>query len=52
MILTNTFTLEGYQGYVPYTFVASNGEFVGDTTGGMDEAGLVDFLTEHKVLEN
>lgn len=50
--LTNTFTLEGYQGYVPYTFVASNGEFVGDTTGGMDEAGLVDFLTEHKVLEN
>lgn len=51
-VLTSTFDLEGYQGYVPYTFIVSDGKFQTDTTGGMDEAGLIDFLTKNGVLEN
>ncbi len=49
--LTTTIELEGYEGYVPYTFVISNKKFMGSHTGEMEDSDLTEFLKQTKVLK-
>lgn len=50
-ILTNTYELENYEGYVPYTFVIKDNKFVKDTTGFESKDATVKFLKETKVIK-
>ncbi len=49
--LTTTIELEGYEGYVPFTFVVSNKKFMGSHTGEMEDEDLTEFLKETKILK-
>ena len=51
LIISNSIDLEGYEGYVPYTFVIKDRDFKGSHTGEMEDEDLVDFLIETEVLE-
>lgn len=50
-VLTSTIELDGYEGYVPYTFVINNKKFMGSHTGEMDDSELTEFLKQTKVLK-
>ena len=50
LILFNSIELDGYEGYVPYTFVIKNKEFMGSTVGEMTNDELKEFLTQTGVL--
>lgn len=49
--LTETIELEGYEGYVPYTFTIVNKKLTNSTTGEMSDSELTDFLKKGKVIE-
>lgn len=51
-LLSSTIELEGYEGYVPYTFVVNNKKFMGSHTGEMSDSELTEFLTQTEVLGN
>ena len=51
-ILTNSVNLQNYEGYVPYTFIVKDRNFVLDHTGEQDEAGTRNMLTEAGLLAN
>jgi thiol-disulfide isomerase/thioredoxin len=51
-IISNAIELDGYEGYVPYTFVIKNKEFKGSNTGEMTDSVLKDFLIQTEVLED
>lgn len=50
-ILTNSINLKNYEGYVPYTFVVKDRNFVLDHTGEQDETATRDMLKEAGLLE-
>lgn len=50
-ILTNSINLKNYKGYVPYTFVVKDRNFVLDHTGEQDETTTRDMLKEAGLLE-
>ena len=50
-IVSDAIELEGYEGYVPFTFVVKNKEFKGSKTGEMDDDLLTEFLKQSQVLE-
>ena len=45
-ILTTTYELKNYEGYVPFTFILKDGEVVGDQTGYNDEETTIQLLRE------
>ena len=49
--LTEAIELEGYEGYVPYTFTIVNKKLTNNTTGEMSDSVLTDFLKKGKVIE-
>lgn len=51
-VLHESYDLENYEGYVPYTFVIDKGKFVTDTTGFESEETTIKFLKENKVIKN
>ena len=51
-ILTSSYELKDYEGYVPFTFVLQNGEVIGDNTGYMDEDGTIEFLRTVGVIKD
>jgi len=51
-ILTSSYELKNYEGYVPFTFVLQNGEVVSDNTGYMDEESTIQFLREAGVIKD
>lgn len=51
-ILTNSINLQNYEGYVPYTFIVKDRNFVLDHTGEQDETGTRDMLSKAMLLEN
>ena len=51
-ILTNSINLQNYEGYVPYTFIVKDRNFVLDHTGEQDEASTRNMLTETGLLAN
>ncbi len=50
-ILTNSINLKKYEGYVPYTFIVKDRNFVLDHTGEQDETATRDMLKEAGLLE-
>lgn len=50
-ILTNSINLKNYEGYVPYTFIVKDRNFVSDHTGEQDETATREMLTEAGLLE-
>lgn len=50
-ILTNSINLKNYEGYVPYTFIVKDRNFVLDHTGEQDETATRDMLKETGLLE-
>lgn len=50
-ILTNSINLKNYEGYVPYTFIVKDRNFVLDHTGEQDETATRDMLKEAGLLE-
>lgn len=50
-ILTNSINLKNYEGYVPYTFIVKDRNFVLDHTGEQDETSTRDMLKEAGLLE-
>ena len=50
-ILTNSINLKNYEGYVPYTFIVKDRNFVLDHTGEQDETATREMLTEAGLLE-
>lgn len=51
-ILTNSINLKNYEGYVPYTFIVKDRNFVLDYTGEQDETSTRDMLKETGLLED
>lgn len=51
-ILTNSINLQNYEGYVPYTFIVKDRNFVLDHTGEQDESSTRNMLTEAGLLAN
>ena len=51
-ILTNSINLQKYEGYVPYTFIVKDRNFVLDHTGEQDESGTRNMLTKAGLLAN
>lgn len=51
-ILTNSINLQNYEGYVPYTFIVKDRNFVLDHTGEQDETSTRDMLSKAMLLEN
>lgn len=51
LIISNSIELDGYEGYVPYTFVIKEKEFKGSHTGEMEDKDLTEFLIQTEVLE-
>lgn len=51
-ILTSSYELKNYEGYVPFTFVLKDGEVQGDNTGYLDEEGTMNFLREVGVIKD
>lgn len=51
LIISNSINLDGYEGYVPYTFVVKDKEFKGSNTGEMADSVLKDFLIQTEVIE-
>jgi thiol-disulfide isomerase/thioredoxin len=49
-IIFNAIELDGYEGYVPYTFIIKDKEFKGSNVGEMQEDELKDFLTQAGVI--
>lgn len=49
-ILTNSINLQNYEGYVPYSFIVNNRNFVLDHTGELDEDGTRELLIEGGLL--
>lgn len=50
-VITDAIELDGYEGYVPYTFVIKDKVFKGSNTGEMTDSVLKDFLVQTEVLE-
>lgn len=50
-ILTNSINLKNYEGYVPYTFIVKDRNFVSDHTGEQDETATREMLTNAGLLE-
>ena len=51
-ILTTSYTLPNYEGYVPYTFILKDGEVVGDQTGYNDEETTIQLLREAGAIKD
>lgn len=51
-ILTNSINLQNYEGYVPYTFIVKDRNFVLDHTGEQDEASTRNMLAKAALLSN
>lgn len=51
-ILTNSINLQKYEGYVPYTFIVKDRNFVLDHTGEQDESGTRNMLIKAGLLAN
>lgn len=49
-ILTNSINLKNYEGYVPYTFIVKDRNFVLDHTGEQDETSTREMLTNAGLL--
>ncbi len=50
-ILTNSINLKNYEGYVPYTFIVKDRNFVLDHTGEQDETSTREMLTNAGLLQ-
>lgn len=50
-ILTNSINLKNYEGYVPYTFIVKDRNFILDHTGEQDETATRDMLKKAGLLE-
>ena len=51
-ILTSTYELKNYEGYVPFTFVLKDGEVVADQTGYNDEETTIQLLREAGAIKD
>lgn len=51
LLITNSINLDGYEGYVPFTFVIKDKKYQGSKTGEMTDELLKQFLIDTNVLE-
>ena len=50
--LFNSFELKDYNGYVPYTFIFENNEYVNGIVGFADKSATIEYFKEYGVIKN
>ena len=50
--LINSFDLKDYDGYVPYTFIFKDNEYISGKVGYSNKNDIIDFLKKNNVIKN